>query len=472
MSASVLLLLAITGLVGGVTVLALRAKALFFVAFLTITVLIGLAHYYLGEERAYWLASVVCIVVAAKFFIDGFQRREPLRPLQHTTIKLVALFLAWGTFASLVGGISQSQAILAIKNYFAIWMVALPVIYLATRPTFFKNIEWALILLFALQLPFTVLQNLTTDNWDAIVGTFGGDVEGGGASGTLMIYTIVGALVLISWWQRRIIPFWAAAAGLALAFIIIVQGEVKAFFILMPLAIVVLLRRLFLRAPLQSGLLLLTVAFGSYWVMGVYEQTTQQKVRDRDEALLSSLEYFFDTTSVSSTTGEVSRGASVALWYEGGGESTDRLIGYGFGASRASGTLESGELSKKFGEITINSTTIAQLLWDTGIIGLMLYVSILVTGMQQAMRIARSAPTRPIKVRADLLAAILSLSFPLLIYDRSLVDGPAIHFLLAITIGMLCGLERQAQTHRDHVSRQNRLVAGHGFPLPQASAAS
>ncbi|MCA0908931.1 hypothetical protein [Qipengyuania gaetbuli] len=456
MSAGLLLVIALAGLVGGIAVLVLRTSFVYFVTFFVITVAIGLAHYYGGEERSYWLAAVFCGAVAGKYFLEFLQQPASLRLMRHRPIKLLAAFLLWGTFVSVVAGIGQSQALLALKNYFAIWLVAIPAVWLGMRSQFLSRFEWALLGLFALQLPFAVWQNFTTDNWDAVVGTFGGDVEGGGASGTLMVYVIVGTLVAISWWQRQKAALWFAALAVALAFLIMIQGEVKAFFIMMPLGVAVMLRRLMLKRPLQSGLLLVSVALGSYVTLGIYADSEAGSSTGRSERITSSFEYFFDTTYVSARTGEVSRGASIALWFESGGNTAERLVGYGLGASRLSDTVEGGSVTEKFGQAVINSTTIAQLLWDTGIIGLCLYVSIFISALRLAFRIAREAPNRTIQSRADLMAGIIVLAFPLLIYDRSLVDGPAIHFLFASCVGMLCGLEKYAAIVRGQAMAEFR----------------
>lgn len=460
MTASTILLISAIALIGGTLFFVFKSDTFYFLALGLITIFVGIYHYYFGDERSYWLASIICIVCAAKFFIEAPWRATHMHLLRHGTIMFLVAFLAWGVFASLLGGISQTQALLAIKNYFAIWLVVIPAIWLGTRSRPLDRFEKFLFLLLVLQLPFAVVQNLSTTNWDAVVGTFGGNPEGGGASGTLMIYVIVGLLVSVAWWQRGKMSGVALLATLGLVFLIVIQGEVKAFFFLLPLAIFVSLRRIALTRPAQSAALALVMALGSYVTLGLYDEKINSTSVGRTESLENSIEYFFDTTFVSLSTGEVSRGASVALWYEEGGNTTERLVGYGLGASRLSATVDNGSVAKRFGQIAINSTTMAQLLWDTGLIGTALFIGIFVSAFRQALRISRQAPNQIIRARADFFAGVIVLAFPLLIYDRSLVDGPAIHFLFASCIGLLCGLERSAKliSHREHQQAMSSRV--------------
>ena len=463
MSASILLLLATTALIGGVIFVVMRTQHLFALAFAFTTVVMGLAHYYLGEDRAYWLAPAFAAVVGAHFFLSARLNKALRVRTDGLHIKLLVFFLAWAAFTSALNLIPQNQAILAIKNYYMMWLLVVPCAYLASSEKNFLNAERLFVLLLLLQLPFVIQQALGTDNWDAIVGTYGGDPEASGNSGTLLVYLAVGVLVAVSWWQQGRLSLWLAGAAIALAFLIVLPAELKGFFIILPLAMAVLLRRLIFRAPAQSALLMLLVGLGIYGATGFYDTALDNDAVGRDVRLERSFEYFFDSRFADLRTGEVSRGASLAIWYEDGGTSASRLVGYGLGASRLSATLDNGEIAQRYSPLAVNSTTIAQLLWDTGIIGLVLYVAMLSAAVIEAIKIARIATSKVIRARADLLASIAFINLPLLIYNRSLVDGPAIQFLVALTFGMICGLRVQARRHQAAQTR-----ASYGMPVAAA----
>ncbi|MCA0902368.1 hypothetical protein [Qipengyuania aquimaris] len=467
MTASILLLLATTALIGGVVFLVMPTRQLFVLAFAYTTVIMGLGHFYLGEERVYWLAPAFAAVVGVHFFLAARLNKSLRVSTDGLHFKLMLFFLAWATFTSVLNVIPQAQAILAIKNYYMMWLLVVPCAYLASSEKNFLNIERFLVLLLLLQVPFVIQQALSTDNWDAIVGTYGGDPETSGNSGTLLVFLAVGVLVAVSWWQQGRLSLWLAGVAIGLAFLIVLPAELKGFFIILPLAMAVLLRRLIFRAPGQSALLMLLVGVGIYGAIGFYDTALGDDSVGRNARIERSFEYFFDSRFADIKTGEVSRGASVAIWYEDGGTSASRLVGYGLGASRLSATLANGEIAQKYAPLAVNSTTIAQLLWDTGIIGLLIYVAMLSAAIIESMKIARRSTSKIIRARADLLASIAFIFLPLLIYNRSLVDGPTIQFLVALTFGMICGLKRQAQVHRDHVTRQDRLVTGPAIALPQ-----
>lgn len=449
-------LLAAMGGAGGAVLLALRPYAFYFVVFMIVTTMAGMVQYYARIDAAWWAATAAAVALFVRDWIENRAARTSWVVQRGSYLYVLAAFFGWALFVSLLNKVSQPQLLVAIKNYALIWTVAPVVAHLAAKRLFYARVEFALIGLMLLQGPVAFVQRLSAKHWDAVVGTFGGNPDGGGASGTMMLYCVVGVLVGTSLWQRGKAPLWATIGLLLLSFVIVSLGEVKAFFFLLPLGLIVQQRRRALRSPIQAALLLGAMTVGSYVVVGIYS-TDYTVTASRSDQLYDAVLVNFDPNNVSET-GEVSRGASLALWSRyAGPDVLHRMIGYGAGASRRSSTVSVGVLATRFGSTSLDATVASELLWDTGVIGLFLFGMIFIAALRASLRASRNATTLAGRARADTLAALFAVAIPMIVYDRSLIDLPAVEFLYATALGLLAALEQtQRNTVRPRSTRPAR----------------
>jgi hypothetical protein len=301
-------------------------------------------------------------------------------------------------------------------------------------------------------VPFVLQQAYSTTNWDAVVGTFGGDPDGSGASGILMVFAIIGILAAINLWQTRRLGLLWVTVVIGLNIVVVGLAEVKAFFVLFPLALLVqqwrnVRRRPLLFVTLMSGAMLIV-----YFLIGFYEQLYLARSPGRIQlsaidSVERSIAYFFDVNGVNFVTGEVSRGASINLWLNDSETGLiQRLVGYGAGSSRPRSTIAIGEVAMRFAPLNIAATSLSQLLWDTGIIGAGLFTLALLSAIRLAGRLARQTSNEVLRSQLQTVMALLTVLVPFLIYDRSLVDQPTMQLLLATVVGVLIALHRRSAT--------------------------
>jgi hypothetical protein len=145
-------------------------------------------------------------------------------------------------------------------------------------------------------------------------------------------------------------------------------------------------------------------------------------------------------------TGEISRGASIALWIDD--QYTDwpnRLIGFGPAASRAKSVVAVGVIAQRFAPLSIAATTLAMLLWDAGVISALLFSGLILVTLVYAMRLIRDENLSAThRASARMVASLLAVFVTMLFYDRALVDEPCTQLLLALLIGYVGWL----RTHR------------------------
>jgi len=431
--------------------LVLKMRTLVGLVSVITTVVAGVVVYYFGVDAAMWVPYAAAIALYARYIA---QRTISTRT-DHDHLRwpapamLMALFVTFMLVTSVANGIPAAQFLVALKNYGAMWLVAIVVASLPNVVNTISSFEKGAVALSLLQLPFVLQQAFSTRNWDAAVGTFGGDPNGGGATGILMVFSIVGILSSISLWQSGRIGLLANAVVISVNVVVVALAEVKGFFLLFPLALLIQQWPTVRRRPIQFIGLMSGAVLIVYFLVGAYEQlyiarSPGWRQLSATASIQRSFGYFFDGTSLNFVTGEVSRGASIMLWLND--VQTDllrRLVGYGAGASRPKSTVAIGEIAMRFAPLNISATSIAQLLWDTGIVGATMFALALLTAFQLAVRMAKRATDILVKSQLKTMSAVFGLLIPFLIYDRSLVDQPAMQLLAALLFGWLVALRRQ-----------------------------
>lgn len=443
--------LAVVGAIVALLLMLLSLRLLLILTMIVATVVVGLLTYYFGIGNAPWLAYFMAIAVFGRYVLQILLAKPVAlrhsRPLFFNLILAFLVFLLITTIANFPGPI---QLAVGLKIYFPMWLMMFVVVTMPATDELFRMLEKGAVALSLLQFPFVVQQHFFPSgsvarsflNWDAVVGTFGGDPDGSGASSVLMLYVIVGILVTIEMYQSGRLRFPFAAGILVVNVATLGLGEVKAVFILLPLAIVVQQWAVMRRRPMQFifGLCLMVgVVYGLFQVYeSLYWSQSSGRVVAAGERISRSFSYFFDLTGVNFLTGEVSRGASLALWWNDyQSDFVERLLGYGAGASRSQSTVAIGAVGARYTPLDIAATALAQLLWEVGLIGTTLFVSALFSSIHHAAVSARNATDFVERGRLQTVAAILSVLTAFLIYNRTVVDVAAVQILLATLFGVL-----------------------------------
>ncbi len=424
-------------------------------------VVTGLSSYYGRIGQVHWLPYIVCLWLWMKLPIDALVRRS--RPGAHPPSPgpsgpgvLLGLFMLTGLLSTAFNATPMLSFLVGAKNYIFIWGLALVVASGVLGPEGLRRVWLALLVVAALQAPFAVQQhylNFTrSGSWDAVVGTFGGDAEGGGgASGAMVIYLSVMLGCGLACWRRRCLPrVWvmALAAAVLLA---VAMAEVKAFFVLMPLMVgVVMLRELRDRPALGLAVLLgcgvIVAALFGYYKQAYYDRPTSAS------ASVTSAEYLDHILSVDSRldfvnrqTGEVSRIGAPLLWDQEvrrfGPE--QRWLGFGLRACRVGNLVGAGDAARHF-SFNLTTSAVTVLLWDVGLIGFAGFVALLASTGWLAWRLS-SNERIPDFHRAQLEACagamlVLLASLP---YNDAVVDHYTIQTLLALVIGYVLFWRRQ-----------------------------
>ncbi|AOY01889.1 hypothetical protein [Jeongeupia sp. USM3] len=406
----------------------------------------GTVGYYSGFAQISWLAYGLAGLFAVKLGARLLAPR-PRRAAPPWVWPLLA-FAAVVLLGVLINRPPLPQLIAGVKNQLPFWLVALylPLARLDDRD--WSAIWRFLLLVLVCQVPLVLHQHFfiaagrAVMGWDAVVGSFGGNPDAGGLNAVMVLYTVVATLLVIALYLDGRIPLRRALAYGVCALLVILLGEVKAAFLWLPLGVLLLLGKRLIRNPAQLLLALLGLGLFVAIVGTVYERLywADAPQKGLSENAEHSVDYFFDPKLIDNRTGEVSRGASIALWLNDRTLDTyGRWLGNGIGSS-VSGAISSGTVAKRYAPLDIGSTGIAVLLWDYGILGLLCYIGLFLTAIGAAWR---AVATAIFPNQQRLIAAVLVLCLMTLIYNRTLIDEPATQLLVALAFGYLSrGLNR------------------------------
>lgn len=444
----------LVGTVLGLLMLMLPLGTLLIILLLVTFVFQGLGAYFLRFTQAHWLPYLLCLLLAVR----AFDLRQPSRPgligapgPAWSTAPVVCLLVYFAALAAstLIFRPPLAQIVVALKNALPIWIVTALMLQARRIPGIVDRLWLVMRVVFFLQLPFALLQHfviaprrhdaLSATSADAVTGTFGGLIEAGGANSTMVLFVLLVMAYQLALWLRRrcstsmLLVYW----GVGL--VIILAGEVKAALIWLPLVIFWVARR---RVLASFGSALAALGVGIVLVVSVYGAYKTLYWRDAPAAqgrgVLERMEYFFDPANINYRTGEISRGASIALWLKDSrADVATRLVGYGPGASRISATGGLGEVAKRYRPLSLAATSMALLLWDSGIVGAAAYLGVILFTW---VMLARQSNDKRLDARqqaaADAFGAAALMMLSLYVYNRGLNDEPSTQLMLALAVGL------------------------------------
>jgi len=475
-------------LILGFLVLFLPVDLLVLSTWVVVAVIAGTLQYLLnGWKYAQWMSfglAFACLIRLPFEMIRnrGMAQRNVLTPAMSWSLVCLLVFVLLSATTSLANRVPGPQIAVFVKNVLVMWVIALIVAAGCLKP---KSLLWiwqSMVVLVFVQIPMVLYQHFIVakqrvangSQYDAVAGTFGGDPRGGGANSTLVMFAIVGAIMAMALYSSgKLSRKWLVLTVLS-ALAVIGLGEVKVAILLIPMATAVLYLERLIRNPKQ---LLVWMASGVVIVSGtmvLYQKFYWSDIRgkhdDLHSSLQASLEYVTDPSNVNWSTGEVGRGASFFLWLrDTEGSPLYRLIGRGVGASRSESAVAVGEVALKYAPLNIAATSLSQLLWETGVLGLVAYIGVLLAAILECNRaIARCIPRSIEECAARTARVVLVLSLVFIPYNRYMLDQAPFEFLIALACGTAFVLRRMpagARAARPQRGRRNqRADAGAVIP--------
>lgn len=434
----------------GILTLALAPVTIVWMMLILVLLVVGQFTFFLGINKALWLPYFLLLLILVKFAMEQFHPAPATRrqPGWSSLAICMVLFILCFLMAAMANGTDIASAAVAAKNYIFPWFLTALVATAVRDTKDFRRLWLFLLGVVFVQLPLAIPQHFhyaklnRETNLDAVVGSFGGNMNFGGASGAMATFLVFGILLAAALYRRRQISLTLLTAVVLTALATVALAEVKIFFLALPLGLAFMFRQQLLRNPAKTLLIGIVGAGLLAALLTSYQYTTSDrlgKARTLDGYLEHALATESDPYYYNPITRELSRAGAILTWARYNQLSDPHFyLGHGPAASRHSQTLGVGVAARKY-PFTLTTSSASTILWDIGIAGLALFLAMLLAAATTALRLAPAAPPME-RAALESIGTMLLLALPLSFYNRDLIDTPAIQTLLAFWIGyiLLC----------------------------------
>lgn len=423
----------------------------------------GQIMYFGGISKAHWIPFLIGLVLIVRFPIDRMQRskgRTSVVEDAQTSVRAmkicIGLFFATLIASTLINASPPIQVLVISKEYVFLWGLYLILAAGLLSPQFVERI-WALLpWLLPMQLPLVLYQRFVVMSrtralakWDVIVGAFGGSQEGGGASGAMGFFCLIGIFIAIYRYRAGLLPRWQMLVIVLAGVLSIGLAEVKFMILLLPLCFAIAFSRDLLRNPVK-GLLLISVGFLlSIGIFFAYKlQYSNQITTSTTDRYFQSM--FFgqtETTFLNVRSHNQSRLGAILLWFRhhSVSEPASLLVGQGMGSSRVTMTFVGEAQAAHFENLARSSLPI--LLWETGLLGTLAYLGMLgsayLASRRQSLAAGRTSEGRATSQSMAIAVVVLSASVP---YNSDLLGTHQIQLLLLLCMGYAAMNKSSAST--------------------------
>jgi hypothetical protein len=394
-------------------------------------------------SRVTWgvsLLSMLLFIPSLNNFLWDKQKRAP----NFMLIALLFLFYAVGV--NIIQWYSLVEFMAGFKRYFQSFGLLMALTMIAFIPRNYVRWRMFLLIVALLQFPFALYQLLvlvpqlggisySAGTTDVVAGTFGSNTLGGSPGSVMVIYLFIVLSFLVARWRAGLMQ---GKIFYLLAFICLLplgMGETKIVVVMLPMVGLILLKEDLIRAPLRYlpsifTVLLLTALLGYIYLLMLGSSL--------EDAVLGTLAYNTGDVGYSETQ-SLNRWTSLTFWVEQQSwhDPLGFLIGNGLGSSSSAGGVLPGHIGLKYFHYGINLTAASALLWDTGLIGFILFVSIFIAAWGAAGRLRRSVSDPAVQADALAIQASISLFLLSVVYTDSIVNLLAMELIYAIVLGYL-----------------------------------
>ena len=444
------LLLPILAMMGLLFVLAVPVTWTLWLMFVALFVVLGPVIYFSHFTQLQWLPPLMGSLFIVHVLVLAIRGKpyESSRTAPAFVYLLVA-FLLLVTVATVIDKPGLPEVVNSMRFYFFMWPVMLVFMLGIVKPGTIEQLWKALLLVVLLQVPFVIYQyffvarkSTRMSPWDAVVGTFPGNIEGGGQSHAMGIMLLILMLATIALWRHQKLHGVWASLILVSGIGVLALAEVKAVVLLLPFAVALYYRREITRRPLESLLLFvgtgalvaaLFVGYEHFHYSSTRPVTNPTQPNSTSERILKAL----SPEAGSPGLHQIGRVTHLVVWWDvnvGKGDVQHSLFGYGVGATQVS-NLGAGEIARRFPYVVdVTSSTI--LLWETGLLGHFLFLGILLSGARLSGRLSANPAvpaTHQILLRVGAVGlVILAITLP---YKDYAITSTPIQFLIMLMLG-------------------------------------
>jgi len=363
----------------------------------------GPSAYFIRFSQLQWFTVLVSAALLLPLLLHLLRAKTSIRSISFSSdllgpIILVVLVL----FSTAIDQPYLSEFINASRYYLLMWPLMLVIMFGLIPEKMIMQLWKALMIVATLQFPMAIYQyffvvpgSARTSPWDAVIGTFHGAIEGGGDSAAMAIMLLIAMLTAIALWREGKLNGLQMTLVVLFGLFTLGLAEVKAAVMLLPVVIGLYYRKELLKRPVEfivamiGAVLLVGALFAFYEKLHYGDVSTHTFKKNQVASTYDRVMRALDPETETYDGRELGRVNLLLNWWNiniGSGDLQHSLFGYGMGTTYES-RIGTGELVDRF-PYKINTSSSLILLWEIGILGHLVFLSILLLGAKASERAA------------------------------------------------------------------------------------
>jgi hypothetical protein len=355
-------------------------------------------------REATWLSDFLILVLGVRTVLFMVVRRSPLVKIE----RMMVVLFAYAAFTSVYNGMDRGALIAGGRFAFRYVVLFLAAYHMSVTPRFLKGYIYLLFGIAFLQLPVMAVQFWKV-RWvdpDAVCGTFGR----GGTTGMGLFLIVLVAYLIAHMLEEGRIRFSYLPLILLLSIPPIV-GEVKFYFVFLPLLLAVMVRKALFRRPVLTTSMFLVVACIALGVNYFVAATSRQETSRNPLVILLEPKRFLRHDIEVAQYGRFDRGFQYSQAIRLGiADPVTGLFGHGTGSNTASSVFKTSVPTVSwFAQWNMNSLTTMGAIWlytEYGLAGLILFLYLLWL-MYRRSKVLLASENRQERVYGRLLEAVV-----------------------------------------------------------------
>lgn len=360
----------------------------------------GVVELYLPSLQAirwmFSLLSVALVLIAMVRFVARPKIPGSTDPGLFRLGLLALIFVLCITASAISAGMGAMDMLIGYKNYFQMWGLLFALALFDYTPKQAYRFIGVMGLIALVQMPlvlhqYFVLVPLRTSvvaaqhfvvAVDVVSGTFGGSINGGGRSNDLAILAAIAIVFFFARWKAGQSSMKATLALSALAFMPMLFSEVKLALVLIPVGMFMLFPDALIRRPfaaLAGIVVLVGLLVSLILIYANLPSAESQRSTSVGAYLDEAMAYNIGDKGYGSSV--LNRSTVYRFWWREHLLRDDwkgAIFGHGpLSSSPLSASLKETLASKRYPNYSIGLTGWSTLLWDTGLLGTMSFLSLL-----------------------------------------------------------------------------------------------
>lgn len=442
----------VLGILVGMALLSLENGILVNLMLFIVLLVVGQLKYFLGLSSAIWIVYGFGLIFYLKYVLSFFEAKSNHLLGTDPILTLIVLYFLLFVMSLTINFSTVFQAVSGFKAYILLWGFYFVVVAGALSLKQIERVWHWFLWLIVFQLPLVLYQyffvaskrsitSIDGMSWDAVVGGFGGNPEGGGASGAMAYFLITMLVFITALLVRGQVGKSTYAVLLSIIVTCIALAEVKVIVVLIPIGFTILFFSSLKKKPLRFLFAILAFFFLSIAILTMYNMTNKesgQRATNLSELFDQTFGYSI-TTDLNDRKETLGRVSSLVFWWDENGLSdpVHTLFGYGPGASKSSSSVTVGSLVSRY-PYALDKTSASQILWDLGLVGLSLLIAMFLKLVNIGYQLSKST-FFTMNQQAILItsSASLMMGVVILFYKADFTTLPAVIILLLFFMGTI-----------------------------------